>query len=266
MEFYEALILVAVGTIAGFANTVAGGGSLLSLPVMIFMGLPPSVANASNRVAIFLQNVFAVRGFKSKGIDTWPYSGYLSVTSVIGAIIGAKISVEIDGILFSRILSVIMVLVMAVTVFNPLKKKDFGVERLDKNHRAIGIIAFFFIGIYGGFIQAGVGFMIIALLTTINHMRLVRVNQAKVVVAMVYTGAAILVFIYEDQINWLFGLTLAAGNSIGGWIGSRWQVDKGEKWIRRVIFVMVMVMAVKLWFFWVTDSIKCVKLIIRFTY
>ena len=249
MELYEALILIAAGILAGFANTVAGGGSLLTLAIMIFMGLPPSVANASNRVAIFMQNVFAVRGFKSKGISTWPYSGYLSITAVLGAIIGVKVSVEISGVLFSRILSVIMVLVILLTVFNPTSKKDHGVERMGKKHKVIGIILFFFVGLYGGFIQAGVGFIMIAILSGVNHLRLVRVNSAKVFVVMIYTAASLAVFIYEKQINWAFGLTLAIGNSIGGWIGSRWQVDKGDKWIRRVLLVMVLVMAVKLWFF-----------------
>lgn len=249
MELYEALILIAAGVLAGFANTVAGGGSLLTLPIMIFMGLPPSVANASNRVAIFMQNVFAVRGFKSKGISTWPYNGYLSITAVLGAIIGAKISVEISGVLFSRILSVIMVLVILFTVFNPSKKQESGIERMGNKHQVIGVILYFFVGLYGGFIQAGVGFIMIAILTSVNHMRLVRVNSAKVFVVMIYTAASLAVFIYEKQINWAFGLTLAVGNSIGGWIGSRWQVEKGDKWIRRVLLIMVLAMAIKLWFF-----------------
>lgn len=249
MELYEALILILAGILAGFANTVAGGGSLLTLPLMIFMGLPPAVANASNRVAIFMQNVFAVRGFKSKGISTWPYSGYLSITAVIGAIIGAKVSIEISGILFSRILSIIMVVVIFITVFNPSRKQDHDIERMDRKHQIIGVLLYFFVGLYGGFIQAGVGFMMIAILTGVNHMRLVRVNSAKVFVVLVYTTASLAVFIYEKQINWAFGLTLAVGNSLGGWLGSRWQVEKGDKWIRRILFVMVIAMAVKLWFF-----------------
>lgn len=249
MEIYKALILVAVGIFAGFVNTVAGGGSLLTVPTMIFLGLPPVMANASNRVAIVLQNVFAVRGFKSKGISTWPYSGYLSITAVLGAIVGARISVELSGVLFSRILSIVMILVIFITVFSPLKKKDFEVERMGKKHQIIGAVLFFFVGLYGGFIQAGVGFIVIAALSSVNHMRLVRVNSAKVFVILMYTIASLVVFIYEKQVDWVWGLTLAVGNSIGGWIGSRWQVDKGDKWIRRVIIVMVLAMSVKLWFF-----------------
>ena len=249
MEIYQALILIAVGLFAGFVNTVAGGGSLLTLPVMIFMGLPPIVANATNRLALLFQNISAVVGFRSKGISTWPYNLYLSITAVIGAIIGAKISVDLDPVLFSRILSVIMVSVIGFMVFNPLKKKSFEVEKMDRKHQLIGVILFFGVGLYGGFIQAGVGFIVIAVLSMTNHMRLVRINSAKVFVILFYTIAALIVFIYEGVINWQWGLTLAVGNSAGGWIGSRWQVDKGEVWIRRILMVMVVMLAIKLWFF-----------------
>jgi len=249
LELYQALILIAVGLFAGFVNTVAGGGSLLTLPVMIFMGLPPIVANATNRLALLFQNISAVAGFRSKGISTWPYNLYLSITAVIGAMIGAKISVELDPLLFSRILSVIMVAVIGFMVFNPLKKKTFEAEKMDRKHQIIGVILFFGVGLYGGFIQAGVGFIVIAVLSMVNNMRLVRANSAKVFVILFYTIAALGVFIYEGVINWQWGLTLAVGNTAGGWIGSRWQVDKGEVWIRRILMVMVVMLAIKLWFF-----------------
>ncbi len=249
MELYQALILIIAGMFAGFINTVAGGGSLITLPVMIFMGLPPAVANGSNRIALVVQNIFATAGFRSKGISAWPYSLYLSISALAGAIIGAQRSVEISGVVFNRILSVVMLLVIVFTVFNPMKKDTFQMERLDPKHQKIGIITFFFIGIYGGFIQAGVGFIIIAALSLINHMNLVKINSAKVFIILIYTLSAIVIFAINGKINWLWGLVLAIGNSTGAWIGSRWQVDKGEKWVKRVLLVIVITMSVKLWFF-----------------
>lgn len=249
MDLLQALILIAAGLAAGFINTVAGGGSLLTLPIMIFMGLPPAVANGTNRIAILIQNIFGVAGFKSKGVSAWPYSFWLGISAFLGAIIGAKISVEISGQLFNRILSIVMLMVMVITVFNPLKKAKYDTERMDRKHTAIGVFVFFFIGIYGGFIQAGVGFLIIAALSVINHMWLVKVNSAKVMVVLIYTIASVAVFFIEDKINWLWGLTLALGNSTGAWIASRWQVDKGEVWVRRILIVMVVALSIKLWFF-----------------
>jgi uncharacterized protein len=248
-EYYKLLILIPVGIIAGFVNTVAGGGSLLSLPVMIFMGLPPAMANGTNRVAIFLQNISGVAGFKSKGVSVFPYSLWVGISALLGAIIGAKISVDLDDKTFNHIIALVMVGVVLLTVFNPGSRAEKAVEDLSKKAQFIGIIAFFFVGIYGGFIQAGVGFIILGSLTYINKLSLVKANSIKVFVVLIYTIAALAVFIIEDQINWLYGLVLAIGNMTGAWVASRYSVEKGDKWIKRFLIVMVTILAIKLWFY-----------------
>ena len=249
VELYKAAILIIVGITAGFINTVAGGGSLLSLPVLIFMGLPPAIANGTNRVAIFLQNISGIAGFRSKGVYVFPYSIWVGLTALCGAIIGAKISVDLDDDTFNKIIAVVMVGVVVMTIFNPFKTGDTSNERLGRKDQIIGAISFFFIGIYGGFIQAGVGFIIMGSLTYINRLSLVKVNSIKVFVVFTYTIAALAVFIIEDKVDWLYGLILAVGNMTGAWIASRWSVEKGDKWIKRFLIVMVTIMAIKLWFF-----------------
>ena len=247
-EYYKLLILIPVGMIAGFVNTVAGGGSLLSLPVMIFLGLPPGIANGTNRVALFMQNISGIAGFKSKGVFVFPYSLWLGLTALLGAIIGAQISVALDDETFNRIIAVVMVGVVIITIFDRKGNGD-RIEDLSRKSQIIGAITFFFIGIYGGFIQAGVGFIIMAALTKINKLSLVKTNSIKVFVVLIYTIAALAVFIIEDQINWLYGLVLAVGNMTGAWVASRWSVDKGDKWIKRFLVVMVTILAIKLWFY-----------------
>lgn len=247
MDFLEIAFLIGIGLAAGFINTVAGGGSLLTLPVLIFMGLPPAVANGTNRIALVLQNIIGVAGFKSKGIFVFPYSLWLGISSLLGAILGAHFSVQIRGELFNQILAVVMVGVVLITVFNPIKNPDAAIERLGKKHQWIGIIIFFFVGIYGGFIQAGVGFLIMGALTFINKVSLVKANSIKVFVVLTYTISALIVFIVEGSINWIYGLTLALGNMTGAWVASRWSVRKGDKWIRWFMIVMVTAMAIKLW-------------------
>jgi uncharacterized membrane protein YfcA len=247
-EYYKLLILIPVGMIAGFVNTVAGGGSLLSLPVMIFLGLPPGIANGTNRVALFLQNISGIAGFRSKGVFVFPYSLWLGLTALLGAIIGAQISVSLDDDTFNRIIALVMVGVVIITIFDH-KGNGVKIEDLSKKTQIIGGITFFFIGIYGGFIQAGVGFIIMAALTKINKLSLVRTNSIKVFVVLIYTIAALAVFIIEDQINWLYGLVLAVGNMTGAWIASRWSVEKGDKWIKRFLVVMVTILAIRLWFY-----------------
>jgi len=248
MNYIDILILIVAGFFTGFANTVAGGGSLISLPVLIFLGLPATIANATNRVALVAQNIFAIAGFKSKGVSAYPYSLYLGISALFGAVIGAELSLELNDEIFNRIIAILMVVVIFVTVFNPVKVGDLE-ERMGLKHKVIGIITFFGVGIYGGFIQVGVGFLIMAALTHINHFSLVKTNSAKVFIVFIYMMAAMVVFMIEDKINWQYGLTLAIGNSLGAWIASRYSVKKGDVWIKRFLLIMVTVMAIKLWFF-----------------
>lgn len=247
MDYLQGIFLIFIGVIAGFINTVAGGGSLLTLPILIFLGLPPSMANGTNRVAIFFQNISGIAGFKSKGVFIFPFSLWVGISALAGAIIGAHLSVQIRGELFNQILAIVMVGVVLVTIFNPIKNPSEALEKLGKKHQIISVVVFFFIGIYGGFIQAGVGFIIMGSLTLINKISLVKANSVKVFVVFTYTIAALVVFFLEDQINWIYGLTLAMGNMTGAWIASRWSVGKGDVWIRRFMIVMVTILAIKLW-------------------
>jgi len=248
-EWYHYVLLIVVGFAVGFINTVAGGGTLLSLPVLIFLGLPPNVANGTNRVAIVIQTAFATAGFKSKGVTTFPFNAYLGASALLGAIIGASIAVDIDGAVFNKILAVIMIAVILIIVFKPkINLKDVH-ERLTGKYLWLGMLAFFFFGIYGGFINAGLGFIIILFLHFFNHMSLVRANATKVAVVCIYTLSALVVFILNDKVNWAVGFVLAIGNAAGAWIASRVSVNKGDDFIKTFLLVVVGIMAIKLWFF-----------------
>ena len=245
----EIVVLVGVGFIAGAINTLAGGGSLLTLPILIFLGLPPNIANGTNRIAILFQNVFTTAGFKSKGIKTFPFSIYVGISALLGSIVGAQIAIDIKGETFNRILAIIMVVVVFYMVFSSKNRLSETFERTTGKHLWLSILLFFFIGIYGGFIQAGVGFIILLVLSSVNNFSLVKSNAIKVLVVLIYTCSAVFIFALNDKINWKIGLTLAIGNSIGGWLASRWSVKKGDHLVRKFLIVMVVIMAIKLWFF-----------------
>ncbi|MFS4447276.1 sulfite exporter TauE/SafE family protein [Maribacter sp. 2307UL18-2] len=248
-EWYHYPLLIVVGFAVGFINTVAGGGSLLSLPVLIFLGLPPSVANGTNRVAIIIQTAIATAGFKSKGVSTAPFNIYLGISALLGAIIGAQIAVDIKGETFNRILAIIMIIVVLIILFKPKIKLMELQERLTGKYLWIGVIAFFFFGIYGGFINAGLGFIIILFLHYVHHMTLVRANATKVAVVFIYTLSALAIFIWNDKVIWKVGLIMAIGNATGGWLASRVSVDKGDGFIKTFLVIMVAAMSIKLWFF-----------------
>lgn len=248
-EWYHYVLLIVVGYIVGFINTVAGGASLISLPVLIFLGLPPAVANGTNRVAIVVQTSMAVLGFKSKGVSTFPFNVYLGLSALLGSVLGASIAVDIRGETFNRILAIIMVLVVVLMVFRPKINLEDLSERIQGKHLWIAIGAFFFVGIYGGFINAGIGFIILLFLHYVNHLSLVRANATKVAVVLIYTLAALAVFIFHDKVIWKVGGVLALGNGLGAWTASRVSVAKGDGFVRRFLLLMVLAMAVKLWFF-----------------
>lgn len=248
-EWYHYLLLIGVGFTVGFANTVAGGGSLLSLPVLIFLGLPPTVANGTNRVAIVIQTAMATLGFRSKGVSTFPFNTYLGIAALIGSVIGASIAVDIDEKIFNKILAIVMIAVIVIIIFKPKTTLQNLQERLTGKYLWLGVIVFFLLGIYGGFINAGIGFLIIIYLHFVHKMSLVRTNATKVFVVFLYTIAALAVFVYHDKVNFKIGLVLAIGNAAGAWISSRFSVKKGDGFIKTFLIVMVSIMAVKLWFF-----------------
>ena len=248
-EWYHYLLLVGVGFVVGFINTIAGGASLISLPVLIFLGLPPSVANGTNRVAIVIQTAIGVAGFKSKGVSTYPYNLYLGLSALLGAILGAYIAVDIRGETFNRILAIIMIAVVLLLIFKPKVSLADLEERVTGKYLWIGVVAFFFFGIYGGFINAGIGFIILLFLNQVNRMTLVRANATKVAVVFIYTLSALAVFIYNDKILWEVGLVLAIGNGAGAWLSSRISVARGDGFIKTFLVIMVILMAIKLWFF-----------------
>ena len=141
VEIYQYLILVGVGFLVGFINTIAGGGSLITLPILIFFGLPPSLANGTNRVAIVTQTAMAAAGFKSKGVSTFPFNIYLGIAAFFGAIIGAQIAVDIKGETFNRILAGIMIAVVILIVFKPKVNFDDLQERLTSKFLWLGIVS-----------------------------------------------------------------------------------------------------------------------------
>ena len=247
MTFTECVLLISTGIAAGFINTVAGGGSLLTLPLLIFMGLPAAEANASNRVAIFIQNIFAVKGFKSKGVAVFPFAYWVSISATLGALLGAYLATEISNTSFNKILSMVMVFVLVITVLKPYLDKKEALERFTKKRNLISILLFFGIGIYGGFIQAGVGFIIMAALSGIHGLNLAKTNSIKVFVVLCYTSVALLVFMYNGKVLWTYGLVLAVGNAIGGWVASRWSVGVNEKWIRLILILTLSALSIKLW-------------------
>ncbi|MBD3242098.1 MAG: TSUP family transporter [Chitinivibrionales bacterium] len=251
IDIVKLALLFGAGLIAGFINVVAGGGSLITLPALIFYGLPPTVANGTNRIAILLQNVTSIHRFRQKGYWDPALGLKLAVPATAGAIVGSRIAVDIPEQLFRIILSVVMVLVLVLMLFRPKRKAEETEERpLTPGRQAALVAAFFGVGLYGGFIQAGVGFIIMTALSLLTGATLVRINSLKVFLVAFYTVWALIVFVVNGKVAVAAGLVLAAGNSIGAWLSTTLSVSKGDRLIRVLFVVAVVAMTIKVSGLW----------------
>lgn len=242
----SALLLFAVGLVAGTLNVVAGGGSLLTLPVMIFLGLPPTVANGTNRVAILIQNVGASWSFHRRHLTAGAWLRLAVPPAVVGAVLGTLVAVRIGDVTFQRILAIVLVVVAAWTLWRPTLGAGGGDAAPPAGLRRWGFAgAFFLVGLYGGFLQAGVGFVILAV-TSLGGLDLVRGNAVKVMLILGFTPLALALFAWGGKVDWVMGLALAAGNLLGGLAGVHLQVLKGHGWVRNVVTVTIVVFAVRL--------------------
>ena len=249
LALWQALLLTAVGVVAGFLNVMAGGGSLLTVPVMVFMGLPGPVANGTNRIAILAQNLSAITAFFRRGFADFRLSLTLAACAVPGAIAGAMVGVRLDGPWFNRVLALIMVVVMLVMHFGKHGGEAGSSAEPDRRQLLRGHLLMVGVGFWGGFIQIGVGFIIMPVLNRVMGLDLVRTNMHKVFIVAVYTLAALLVFASQVEILWLVGAALALGNAIGGYLGAHFSVSRGESLIRWVLNVVLIVFIAKLLFF-----------------
>lgn len=264
MELWQAGTLALVGVAAGWINVMAGGGSLLTVPVMLFFGLPGPVANGTNRVAILVQNVVAVSTFRSKGFSDFRLSLTLALCASVGAAGGAQLGVKLTGEAFERVVAVVMVAVLILMATGWDKKAagaapdetsggtsdgDSGEtsgEVAKPRNLVLGHVLMIGAGFWGGFIQIGVGFILMPILNRVMGFDLVRVNMHKVAIVLIYTIVALAFYAAQVQIVWMAGLSLAVGNAVGGWLGARTTIAKGEVWVKRVFTAAIVVFVIKL--------------------
>jgi hypothetical protein len=249
LEPWQLALLAIAGFASGWINVIAGGGSLLTVPVIVFMGLPGPVANGTNRVAIIAQSIAASGAFFRSGLSDFRLSMTLSVAASIGAYFGAKMGVGLDGAAFNYVVAAVMIAVMALMALGEDKSKPRPDASSKAKNLALGHILMAGAGVWGGFIQIGVGFLMMPILYRVMGLDLVRVNMHKVFIALVFTTVALLVFAAEVPIAWDAGIALAIGNAVGGWMGAHATMKRGERFIKRALIAVLAAMAVKLVFF-----------------
>ncbi|GIW41512.1 MAG: UPF0721 transmembrane protein [Candidatus Binatia bacterium] len=240
MDPLQALVLAVLGLFAGVVNTLAGGGSLLTVPVLVLLGLPGNLANGTNRVGILLQSVAAGWRFHRAGVSGLREAWGVVLPVVLGSVLGATLISAVSDRTFERLFAIVM-LVLLVPTLRPAP----GLRAPRKLPRAVHGVLFFVVGLYGGAFQAGVGLLLVFALSSLGY-DLVRANSIKVLVIAVLTAVAVPVFVWRGQVAWLPALVLGSGFTAGGFLGAKLAVERGERIVRPVLAGSVLALAAKM--------------------
>ncbi len=249
LEWYKYLLIIGAGLVAGFINTLAGSGSLLTLPMLMFIGLPPHMANGTNRIGIMLQTLVATLGFKKQANLNKTTSFQLGIPSVIGSVAGALLALAINADAMTRVIGVLLLVMFFFVLFKPeawLKDRN---EATIPKSTWLNFVVFFFIGMYGGFVQAGVGFFLLGGLVLGAGMDLIKANAIKNFLVFLYTPFALGVYIWWGQVDYKAGLILSIGTMTGAWLGTKSAISWGPAFLRYVVLIAVLISSIQLIFF-----------------
>lgn len=245
MFILEMLLLIIVGFMAGVINTVSAGGSLITLPTLLFLGIPSAEANGTNRVAIVVQSLTSFFTFVRKGKVKLTGNANILIASTLGAIFGALSALTVSDDLFMIILAFTMIVTLGFIVWNPVK----AINRpgsLTPLAYALGVAAFVLIGFYSGFIQVGVGFYIMIVAILLFRKSFVEATLLKIMVVGLSVSISLIIFAVNGQVLWEIGLVLAIGNALGAWVGSKMILLQRTGWIQFILVVTVLILAARL--------------------
>jgi uncharacterized protein len=233
--------LIVSGLLVGFINTLAGGGTIISLSLLMFLGLPPTVANGTNRVAVFFQNLVAVRSFRKQKVLDTKKGILLGIPCVVGSIIGSQIAVKLNDQFIQISIGITMLIMLFFILFKPKYLSRNNEKLLQQPINKWQYLIFFIIGIYGGFIHVGVGYFMLASIILGVGYNVVKANAIKNLVVLMYAPFSLAVFMYSGMVNYRFGLIHALGNVIGAALATKFAVNWGITFVRWTMVVIILV-------------------------
>jgi len=247
LAWYTYPLAILAGMLAGIINTLAGSGSLVTLPMLVFLGLPANVANGTNRIGVIVQNVVGLATFQRNNPIALSGGLWLAIPAILGSLVGAQIAVDLNEQAMNTAIGVVMVIMLFVILLNPKRwlqeKSD-----VDEGRPSLWKLGLFFvIGIYGGFIQAGVGVFLLAALVMGVGYNMVHANAIKLLIVLAFSLSAIAVFLYNGQVNWQLGALVAVGQSVGAWLAARFATNNpnANVWIRRLLIAVVVISIIR---------------------
>ena len=261
MNALELFLLLLAGGAMGWINVLAGGGSLLTLPTLLFMGFDGPLANGTNRLGIFTQNLAATTTFIRRGFRRFGLAASLTLCGLPGVFFGTWFGLRLHGIWFERVLALVMLAIFLLMLRDTLfpKKSKTGTSQNETEHLAhtplqtwrlvLGHICMIGVGAWCGFIHIGIGFLYVPVLHHVMQLDLVEPNKLKVFSALIFTVIAMLFYATSGQINWAAGAALALGGALGGWLGAHMTLTRGAGLIKTVFLIVILALILKLLLF-----------------
>jgi uncharacterized membrane protein YfcA len=248
LSAWNMILFAVAGVVTGVVNTLAGSGSLITLPIFVFVcGLPAPVANGTNRIGVIMQTVtglVAYRGSAHMNLDgaSWPV-----VSALVGSLVGSRIAVGLDDETMNLVLGILMLVMLVILLVRPSRWiHEMPVDH-NRSRSPLAVGVFFLIGVYGGFIQAGVGIFLLAALVLISRYTLSSGNAVKLLIVAAFSLPTLAIFLWYDQVHFGYGLAMAFFQSIGAWLGVKYIVPmpRADVWIHRLLIVIVALAAAK---------------------
>lgn len=243
MAWYELAFALLGGILAGVINTLAGSGSLVTLPILVVLGLPATVANGTNRVGILIQCAVGVETLRREGQLRWEGTGWLIVPALLGSIVGALIAVDLSEETMNLVIGVLMAVMLVLTLVDPRQWLRQVSEPYEGRPPWWLLALFFGVGVYGGFLQAGVGVMLLVSLVMGARYAVGEANAVKLLIALCFTIPALALFAYHDLVRWGFGLLMGLGQATGAWLAARFLArdERASVWVRRLLILVILI-------------------------
>lgn len=236
------VLLISTGVVVGIINTFAGAAAAISISMFMALGMPITVANGTNRIPVLAQTLVMSVNFARQGVLDYKVGLRLAIPAVVGSVIGSFFASWVDVQIFSYVLTLVLLLLLVFLVVNP--RKIINDKRSDDSPitiRKIDYLWFFIIGLYGGAIHIGVGYLILAV--TMMHMGydVITANALKGFVVLMYVPFALGIFMYNDQVVYSYGIVHAIGNIIGAFIATQFAGKINKAFIRWLLIVMIII-------------------------
>lgn len=248
LEVFHYVVAVIAGFLAGIINTLAGSGSIFTLPVLLFLGLPAHLANGTNRVGILTQTFVGATTLYRRGKLQLGSDVFYILPTVIGSTLGALTAVGIEERVLRITIGVVMLLLLVVILirYNELLRPVDA--PLSKTKRIWSYPLLFIVGFYGGFIQLGVGIFTLSVLMLVLNQTFRHANALKNIMNFFLTLPAFIIFAWKGHIVWEIGVVIAIGQTTGAWVAARYAAESQQAgiWIRRLLVVMALLTAAEL--------------------